>query len=227
VKRMSRMKLVNELSQVHDEKSFSCDACSAAKQTRVPHPASNSRADYPCQLLHTDLMCPTDEGLHIPGTSYVLTVLDDYSRYAEVAVLASKEQASRAFEAIANRLCTQSGKSIKAVRFGRGSEFFHLGDWMTSKGIIPQAVAAGTPEANGRAERLNRTLKERVRALLQQFELPTSLWQFAIEVVAYTRNMVPSVEMDTTPFELFFGIRRPGRFLWTQMRGSSSGSHKM
>jgi hypothetical protein len=67
----------------------------------------------------------------------------------------------------------------------------------------PQPVPAYTTEANGRVERLNRTLVERVRALLHQFNLPTNMWQYAWRVAAYTRNMVPSEDMDVTPSELF------------------------
>jgi hypothetical protein len=60
---------------------------------------------------------------------------------------------------------------------------------MAEQGIVPQPVAAGTLEANGRAERLihkNRTIFERVWALLHYFNLSASLWKFAIEAVGYT-----------------------------------------
>jgi hypothetical protein len=75
---------------------------------------------------------------------------------------------------------------------------------MLRKGIIPQPVPAYTPEANGRAERLSRTLFEMLRAMLYQFYLPTTLWQLAMKAASYTRNMNPSFGADTTPYELFF-----------------------
>ena len=152
-------------------------------------------------------MCPKDDGLQTSSTSYVLTVIDDYSRYAAVAVVSSKVDAAENFKAIANRRATQTGNAIQAFRFDRGSEFYKQRGWMSQKGIIHQSVPARTPEGNGRAERLNRTLLERVRALLYHFNLPSNLSQFAMEVAAYTRKLVPSLEMDTTPHELFYSTK--------------------
>jgi hypothetical protein len=45
---------------------------------------------------------------------------------------------------------------------------------------------------------------EKARALVQHFELPLNLWQFAIEVAVHTRKLVPSVEVDISPYEKFF-----------------------
>jgi hypothetical protein len=93
-RRMARQQLVTGLGNVHKERPFSCNVCCAAKQHRVSHPPSSSRADAPCGLIHTDLMCPNEDGLLTQGASYVLTMLDDHSRYAEVALLSSKAEAS-------------------------------------------------------------------------------------------------------------------------------------
>jgi transposase InsO family protein len=206
VRRMSRHQAVKGLSDAHKEKAFTCDVCIAAKQQRAAHSPSTTRAKQACELLHTDLMCPADEGL-MAESSYVLTVLDDYSRYSEVKILSSKSQAAEAFIALATRMERQTGKKVKQIRFDRGKEFYRLSDWMMEQGIIAQPVPAYTPEANGRAERLNKTLIERVRALLHQFELPINLWQYAMEVSSYTRNLVPSIESDVTPHELLFNIK--------------------
>jgi hypothetical protein len=78
---------------------------------------------------------------------------------------------------------------------------------MAEKGIVPQPVPAYTPESNGRAERLNRTLVEKVRALLIKFKLPTALWPYAMNVASYVRNRTLSVDMDVTPYELFYKLK--------------------
>jgi hypothetical protein len=57
-----------------------------------------------CELIHTDLMCPKDDGLQLEGRSYVLTAMDDFSRYAEVHILSSKGQAAPVFQAMARRM---------------------------------------------------------------------------------------------------------------------------
>ena len=47
--------------------------------------------------------------------------MDDYSRYAVVAVIPSKADAAEVFKTIANRMATQTGSNIQAVRFDCGS----------------------------------------------------------------------------------------------------------
>jgi hypothetical protein len=207
VKRMSKLGAVKGLGQIHNDKASSCEVCVAAKQQRVSHPRSDSRAARVCELIHTDLMCPKEEGVELASSSYVLTVMDDYSRYAEVVVIPSKSDASTTFRNIAARMEKQSGQLIQKIRFERGTEFYQLKEWMAENGIVPQPVPAYTPEANGRAERLNRTLIERVRALLIQYQLPATLWSYAMSVATYTRNRTLSVAMDVTPHELFYKIR--------------------
>jgi hypothetical protein len=191
---------------VHQEKAYECDVCAAAKQHKLPHPPSESRAENTCQFLRTDLMCPSQAGLLTEDKGYVLTVLDDHSRYSEVSILSTKAAVPAAFLAIVRRMERQTGNKVKGVRFDRGKEYYQLKDWMMEEGIVPQPVPAYTPEANGRAERLNRTLVERTRAMLHQFNLPLSLWQHAMRVASYTRNMVPSVSVDITPYQLFFRV---------------------
>jgi transposase InsO family protein len=194
------------LGNIHREKDFDCDACGAAKQKRASHHPSASTAKQACELFHTDWMCPTENGLMTNERSYVLTILDDYSRYSEVRMLGTKSAVATALLGSTRRMERQTGNKVKSIRFDRGREFYQLKEWMMQEGIVPQPVPAYTPEANGRAERLNRTLLERTRALLHYFDLPSPLWHYAIRVAAYTRNMVPSVDLDITPYELFFQV---------------------
>jgi hypothetical protein len=39
------------------------------------------------------------------------------------------------------------------------------------------------------------------------------LWQFAVQVAAYTRNLAPSVDVEHTPCELFYGSKPAVRHL--------------
>jgi transposase InsO family protein len=167
-----------------------CDSCVAAKQRRVTHSRSESRAARSRPDSHRP--CPNEEELHTgDGQVYVLTVIDDYSRVAEVAVLQKNSETAEVLRNTFARFERQTGNKVQENRFDRGSEFYRLKDWMAEQGIIPQPMTAGTPEANGRAESLNKTIIERVRALLHRFDLPVAFWTFAVEVVAYTRNLLP------------------------------------
>ena len=62
-----------------------------------------------------------------------------------------------------------------------------------------------TPEQNGKAERLNRTLLDRVRAMLEDSGLPKTLWAEAATTASYLRNRAPAAGRSCTPWEAFFG----------------------
>jgi hypothetical protein len=63
------------------------------------------------------------------------------------------------------------------------------------------------PQQNGTAERLNRTLMDKARAMLIEKNLPKSLWAEAINTANYLRNRAPVSGLEVTPFEAFFGTK--------------------
>jgi hypothetical protein len=140
------------------------------------------------ELIHTDLVCSKEDGLQTEGISYVLTAMDDFSRCAEVFIVSSKGQAAPVYQSLAKHMERQTATKVKMIKFNRRSEYAGLKVWMHAEGIVAQAVPAYTPEANVRAERLNRIEKE--RALLRHFNLPLNLWQFAVQVAAHTQNLI-------------------------------------
>jgi transposase InsO family protein len=64
---------------------------------------------------------------------------------------------------------------------------------------------AYSPQSNGKAERLNRTLKTRVRSMLVAGDLPAKLWLEALNTAAYLHTLVPSINKLHIPFALFHG----------------------
>ena len=64
----------------------------------------------------------------------------------------------------------------------------------------------GTPEQNGVAERMNRTLNERARCMRIQFGLPKAFWAEAINTTTYLINRGPSVPLNyQLPEEVWSG----------------------
>ena len=49
-----------------------------------------------------------------------------------------------------------------------------------------------TPEQNGVAERMNRTLVEAVHSMLADFKLPKCFWAEALSTAVHTRNHCPT-----------------------------------
>jgi hypothetical protein len=41
-----------------------------------------------------------------------------------------------------------------------------------------------------------------VRSMMRQTDLPLSFWGYALEIVAFTLNRVPTKSVETTPYEI-------------------------
>ena len=52
-----------------------------------------------------------------------------------------------------------------------------------------------TPELNGLAERMNRTIMERVRSMLEHAKLPKTFWAEALSTTTYVINRSPSMPL--------------------------------
>ena len=64
----------------------------------------------------------------------------------------------------------------------------------------------GTPQQNGVAERMNRTLNERARSMRLHARLPKTFWADAVSTATYLINRGPSVPMEfRLPEEVWSG----------------------
>jgi hypothetical protein len=70
-----------------------------------------------------------------------------------------------------------------------------------------ETSAPSTPQQNGLAERMNRTLKERTRTLLVHAAADPSLWKEALESATLLYNVGPTTGRPLTPTEMFYGVK--------------------
>lgn len=185
-----------------------CDACILGKQHRLPFGTSTTITSKPLELLHTDLCGPMPIPSH-GGNLYFITLLDDHTSYSVVAPLHRKSDAADFIKTTINLLERQTGNTVKRIRSDNGGEFINtnLATFFESKGIQSETTVPYTPQQNGKAERLNRTLLDKARPMLAEYNLPKSLWAEAIATANYLRNRSPSSFHDTTPYELFHGTK--------------------
>ena len=129
--------------------------------------------------------------------------MDDYSRYSVVQFLEYKSEVTEVVQRVLTALETQSNTRVRCVRSDNGGEYVNhaLAQWFTSKGIVHQTTTAYTPQQNGAAERLNRTLLSKARAMLAEAKLPPEYWAEA----AYLG--VPS--LLSFPFLSLLGPKNP------------------
>ena len=86
---------------------------------------------------------------------------------------------------------------MKCIRTDNGGEYSGpFDEYCKQQGIRHQKTPPKTPQLNGLAERMNRTLIERVRCLLSQAKLPRSFWGEALNTVVHVLNLSPCVPLQ-------------------------------
>ncbi|CAI7867401.1 unnamed protein product [Closterium sp. NIES-53] len=160
-----------------DEKGV-CAACVEGKMARKPFGSRTSPlAKDPLALVHMDVCGPMRHASK-GGAQFLLVMLDDATRMCWTRLLKAKGDVTKAIQEWALEVCADDKKRIKAIRTDDGSEFVNaeLEKWIKSKGIKHDVTTPYTPQQNGAAERLNRTLVEAIRSLLQHSKIGSEWW---------------------------------------------------
>ena len=193
------------------ETPTNCAGCIQAKSTKARHGAgSGERADAPLDLVHIDLIIDSSRETEFTCT---LVAVDDYSKYVYVQPLVSKADAFLELQRMVSFLELQTGRQLKALRSDQGSEWTKAEAriWARDKGILWQMTVSYDSKQNGRVERMNRSLQEKMRALLIQRKLPARFWPYALRTAAFLINLTPNVD-DKIPYAQIFS-KTPTRFI--------------
>ena len=142
------------------------------------------------------------------GAKWFVTFIDDSSRWCEVYFLKTKAGVLDAFKAYKSYAETQLGKQIKSVQSDNGGEYCNqeFDKLLENAGIERRLTVPRTPQQNGVAERMNRTLVDMARCLMLQSGLTPMFWADAVAAACYIRNRCPSSSInDKTPYEKWRG----------------------
>ena len=87
---------------------------------------------------------------------------------------------------------------VKCLRSDNGGEYIdgEFSEYCAAQGIRMKKTIPGTPQQNGVAERMNRTLNEPARSMRLHAGLPKTFWADAVSTAAYLINRGPSVSME-------------------------------
>uniref|UniRef100_A0A5S6QJY9 Integrase catalytic domain-containing protein n=1 Tax=Trichuris muris TaxID=70415 RepID=A0A5S6QJY9_TRIMR len=138
------------------------------------------------------------------GALYFMTIVDDFSRKVIVACLKAKSEAAERLTEFIRMAERQTGQKMKTIRTDNGLEY--CGTVMFKKsGIKHERSNVETPQMNGVAERVNRTLMDLVRSMLKSSGLPKQFWAEAVTAAAYVRNRVLHSSNNSVPEALWLG----------------------
>lgn len=215
-----------------------CEACVYAKATRKPVAKvhQGERAVEFAGEVHTDLWGPVPVAT-LRGRTYYVSFTDDKTRLTNLYLLQCKSDAFSAYKEYEAWCGTQHGAKVKVLHSDRGGEYLgkEFALHLKNAGTAQKLTVHDTLQHNGVAERLNRTLVEKVRAMLHDSGLPRFLWGEAISHAVYLKNRTPTKALpdDTTPYEAVTGkkpdlrhLRVWGSKVWVRVEaGDKLGNH--
>lgn len=179
-----------------------CEVCLKAKQTRLPFQKSNSKSTEVLDLIHTDVCGPMQKESP-SGKKYILTLIDDFSRFTIIYLLREKSEVEEKLREYVLMVSNKFSRKPKVMRSDRGGEYIgqKVTSFFKSQGIQTQYTAPYTPQQNGVAERKNRTLIEMARCMIEDAGLPLNFWAEAVCTANYLQNRLPTRVIETTPYE--------------------------
>ncbi|CAB0015179.1 unnamed protein product, partial [Nesidiocoris tenuis] len=178
------------LPNSHGEK---CSPCVEGKSKRTPFRPVNQKTHHIGELIHSDLCGPITPA-SINDERYYQVILDDYSHFAVVKLLKTKEEAADNLINYIRELETQHGTKVKRLRCDRGGEFTstYLRNFSKKRGIKMEFSISYNPPMNGKSEKLVGVLMGMARTKIIDSGMPKFMWGEAIRCSAYELNRVPT-----------------------------------
>jgi transposase InsO family protein len=95
---------------------------------------------------------------------------DDFSKYSVVKILKAKSDVASVAQSVLEQLENVTGKKVQYVRSDNGGEYVNavLRQYFLDKRIVHERTVPRNPEQNGAVKRLNRTLVEKIRCMLNE-----------------------------------------------------------
>ena len=181
-----------------------CPLCTVHIKQRLHVPMGEMPLPhYPGQFVSADLMGPLVESNQ--GNKYIMCVLDHASGWVEAYPLPNK-RAATVIDRFVTDYFPRAGYP-EVVLTDCGAEFLER-DWeafLTKVGIEHRQTTVRHPQSNGKVERMNRTIKEMLRKLVNG---DRTTWQDKLPAALTAVRTAPSAATGHSPFFLYHA-RRP------------------
>jgi transposase InsO family protein len=190
-----------------DKLAKTCVPCIQGKLTKRPFTPSKRETSCKLEVIHSDLCGPMSTH-SFGGALYLLTFTDNFSRKTFGYLLKSKSEVFMKFIDFKNLVENQTGLKIKALRSDGGGEYVNqqMSNFLKVNGIIHQISIPYNPQQNGLSERVNRTVVEKARTMLQDAGMSRAYWGEAVSTAIYLKNHSPTTALNNKiPEEVWTG----------------------
>ena len=210
-----------KVSSTGEESHTRCVGCAQGKAKRQPF--SNRLdpsldAQHVQARLHADLAGPLSESLG--GSRYFLVLMDEWTEFGVVFFVGHKSDVASKIMDWCRQSRTRHGRELIEFHSDGGGEFVNekLANFFRQTGTHQTTTVAHTPQHNGKAERLIRTLTEWANAILTTAGAAKKFWPYAIATAMYTRNITQickrpspsdSNSIPITPRQRWLNLSRP------------------
>ncbi|GAA0150005.1 hypothetical protein LIER_09038 [Lithospermum erythrorhizon] len=170
LKVLSKRDIIPKFEDVYVSK---CTHCLMGKKHRVSFNKQAQRKSKVLELVYSDLCGPMKASM-LGGCSYFVTFMDEYSRKLWAYPLRTKDQ-----------VCDNGGKYIGL-----------FDQYCKEHGIRHEKIVPKTPQQNELAERMNRTIVEKIRCMFSHSNLPPTLWGEALCAAKHIINLLPTTILE-------------------------------
>src|SRR5206468_5923045 len=120
----------------------------------------------------------------LEGYNYAMNAVDEYGELALTVLLKCKSDAPPALMGLIKLKENQFDNKylIKRIHTDQGGEFVNkpFKQFCVEKGILHTVSPAHLPQYNGVVERMNQSLNQMVRSMLEEAQAPQALWDYAL-----------------------------------------------
>ncbi|PLW50849.1 hypothetical protein PCASD_01135 [Puccinia coronata f. sp. avenae] len=193
------------ISSMTNKPSMDCKCVLAKATGHCFLPPSIVPKEEPLDLFVSDVMGPFDDDVH--GFKFAVTLRDHASMFTFVLPMHSKADVPERLKTWFETVHTHLGRYPKFLRCDNGGKFTskRFENILAKRGIQLVTSAPYHPKENGEAERVNRTIKDMARVMLNGSGLPFEFWSYAQQTAAYLHNQIPHSHISPcTPIEVLF-----------------------
>ena len=128
---------------------------------QLPYEESSFRAKQPLELIHSGVFGKVKQS-SVNGMHYMVTFIDDYSRYVWVYFMKEKSETLAKFKEFKLMVESEVGSKIQCLRTDNGGEYIsdEFSSYLVQCKIRRQLTCPNTPQQNAIAERKNKHLVE-------------------------------------------------------------------
>lgn len=180
----------------------SCEICQKSKTTKNTRMKMQQVevSKYPFQKIFLDIVGPIEVSNR--GNRYILTVLDDHSRYFNAYPLPNQESATLCYVFVTSILShhktpkiliTDNGSNFMSTEFNKVCKLF---------GIKKYSTSSYHPESNGGLERAHRSLGQYLRSFANG---NPRIWDDLLTYATYVHNNSVNRSTKLAPNDILYG----------------------